>query len=177
MIQGKRIRFRGVERSDLPLFVDWLADPEVRFGIATYLPMSMPREEQWFEATLKRPEDEQPLVIEALINRSWKVIGTCGFHNIDWRVSQAEVGILIGEKTHWDKGLGSQAMQLLLGHTFNTLNLNRAFLRVFATNGRAIRSYEKVGFVHEGRMRQADFQDGKHIDVLYMGILKIEWAS
>lgn len=177
MIQGENVRFRGVEREDLALFVEWLADPEVRRGLSMHLPMTMALEENWFEAMIKRPMDEQTLAIEALIDRKWQLVGSCGFHNLEWRVSQAEVGILIGAKQHWNKGIGTAAMSLLVQHAFETLNLNRVYLRVFESNPAAIRSYEKVGFIHEGRMRQADYQDGKQIDVLYMGLLRSEWES
>jgi len=177
MIVGKSIRFRGAEREDLPRFVDWLSDPEVRHGLTMHLPMTLPLEEAWFEEMIKRPIDEQVLVIEAEFKGQWKMIGSCGFQNIDWRVGQAEVGILIGEKSQWNKGLGTSAMELLVSHAFETLNLNRVFLRVFETNLGAIRSYEKIGFELEGRLREADYQDGKHIDVLYMGILRKEWDS
>jgi RimJ/RimL family protein N-acetyltransferase len=56
------------------------------------------------------------------------------------------------------------------------LNLNRIFLRVFTDNLRAIRSYEKVGFVNEGILRQAQFDDGKYIDARIMSVLNSEYA-
>jgi len=66
---------------------------------------------------------------------------------------------------------------LLLRHGFLTLNLNRVFLRVFETNPRAIRSYEKAGFIHEGRLRQAEFRDGQYVDILLMSVLRSEWED
>jgi RimJ/RimL family protein N-acetyltransferase len=42
-------------------------------------------------------------------------------------------------------------------------------------NPRAIRAYEKIGFVHEGRMRQADYHDGRYFDILLMSVLHSEW--
>ena len=60
MIYGKRIRLRGDERSDLPKFVEWLNDPEVRRLPRMTMPISQATEEQWFENMLKRPPEEQP---------------------------------------------------------------------------------------------------------------------
>jgi RimJ/RimL family protein N-acetyltransferase len=68
-------------------------------------------------------------------------------------------------------------MRLLLKHGFETLNLHRIFLRVYETNPRAIRTYEKVGFVHEGRMRQALYRQGQYHDILLMSVLRPEWDS
>ena len=48
---------------------------------------------------------------------------------------------------------------------------------MFETNPAGIRSYEKAGFTHEGRLREARFTNGKYIDVLVMSILKSEWQK
>jgi RimJ/RimL family protein N-acetyltransferase len=87
------------------------------------------------------------------------------------------VGILIGDKTYWNKGYGTEALKLLLKHGFETLNLNRIFLRVYEDNPRAIHCYEKVGFVHEGRMRQGRFTKGQFVDILFMSVLREEWKT
>jgi RimJ/RimL family protein N-acetyltransferase len=67
-------------------------------------------------------------------------------------------------------------VQTLSGWGFDTLNLNRVFLRVFADNARAIRCYAKVGYQQEGRLRQHDFYNGAYRDVLIMGLLRGERA-
>jgi diamine N-acetyltransferase len=177
MIYGERIRLRAIEREDLPRFVAWLNDPDVLQGLLIYLPLSLTDEENWYENMLKRPMDEHPLVIEIKQAEDWLPIGNCGFMNIDWRCRSGEVGIFIGEKQLWNQGYGTDAMNLLLKHGFNTLNLNRVALDVYDTNLRAVRSYEKAGFVHEGRKRQAIFKEGKYIDILQMSVLKQEWEG
>ncbi|MFC2053668.1 GNAT family N-acetyltransferase [Chloroflexota bacterium] len=175
MIYGDRLRLRAVERSDLELFVEWLNDPEVREGLLLHLPMSMAEEEKWFEDMIKRPDVEHPMVIEIRQDESWVMIGNCGIHNIAWRLRSAEVGIFIGEKGYWDQGYGTEAMRLLLDHSFNTLNLNRITLQVYEDNPRAVRAYEKVGFVHEGRARQGMYKNGRYVDIIWMSVLRSEW--
>jgi diamine N-acetyltransferase len=175
MIYGERIRLRAPERADIPTFMRWVNDPAVIAGLLLVYPMSLAEEEAWFEGMVKRPAAEHPLVIEVQQEGGWLPIGNIGFHDVDWRCRQAEVGILIGEKAYWNQGYGSEAMRLMLQHGFNTLNFNRIFLQVFDTNPRAIRSYEKVGFVHEGRLRQGMYKDGQYIDVLIMSVLRNEW--
>lgn len=177
MIYGERIRLRAVERSDLPRFVEWLNDPEVVAGLMIYLPLSQADEDSWFEEMQKSPAAQHPMVIEIRNQDSWLAIGDCSFMGIDHRIRSGEIGIFIGRKDLWNQGYGTETMRLLLKHGFKTLNLNRIFLRVFETNKRAIRSYEKAGFVHEGRMRQAQFIDGKYEDVLLMSVLRSEWQG
>jgi len=65
----------------------------------------------------------------------------------------------------------------LLRHCFDTLNLNRAYLHVYAENLRAKRSYEKAGFVEEGRLREGVYKHGKYDDVIVMSILRSEWIA
>ena len=65
----------------------------------------------------------------------------------------------------------------LLRFAFTELNLRRVSLTVYEYNPRAIRSYEKAGFVVEGRVRQCLNRDGRRWDMLCMGILKEAWEQ
>jgi len=177
MIIGERIRLRAMRREDLPLFFEWLNDPEVTQGLMHYLPFSYEDEEEWFNDMRKRPQEEKPLTIDILTEEGWQPIGNCGLFGIDWRIRLAEFGIMIGAKEHWNKGYGTEALQMIIQHGFDTLNLNRVALQVYENNPRAIRSYEKAGFVKEGKLRQAHYQDGQYIDVFLMSILRSEWQN
>jgi diamine N-acetyltransferase len=181
MIYGESIRLRRDERSDLPMFVEWLNDPEVLRYLSINNPISQASEEQWFEHMLTLPADEQPYGIELRQpeekgrRERWKLIGNCGFTNINSHARSAEVGLFIGEKSCWNKGYGTEVMRLLLRCGFETMNLNRIFLRVDENNKGGIRAYEKAGFIHEGRLRQATFQNGEYRDMLLMSVLRSEW--
>ena len=175
IIYGKRVRLRGAEHSDLEKFVVWVNDPEVTAGLTLFLPMSSVDEEKWFENAMQRPQAEKPLVIDMNDGGDWRLIGNSSFFDFDWFSRAAEVGIMIGDKTVWNQGYGTEVMTLLLRHGFETLNLNRIYLRVYADNKRAIRTYEKAGFVHEGRLRQAVYKHCVYSNVLYMSVLREEW--
>lgn len=175
MINGDRVRLRAVSPEDLPVFMNWLNDPEVIEGLNLYRPISLKDEEKWYERLLEMQLDERPFVIEVEEGEDWKPIGTMGLSEIKWRERSAEFGIMIGEKNYWDQGYGSEATRLMLDHAFGILNLNRVFLRVFETNQRAIPAYQKIGFITEGQLRQADYRGGKYLDVLIMSVLKKEW--
>lgn len=177
IIYGEHARLRAVEREDVNKFHEWVNDPEVTRGLSIYLPLSMTDEENWFNSVAQRDPKEKPLAIEIRKGKRWKLIGNCGVFGIEHVNSSAELGIMIGDKSEWSKGYGSEAMTLLLRHCFETLNLNRAFLRVYTGNIRAVRSYEKAGFVLEGRLREAVYKFGNYEDVLLMSVLRSEWIS
>lgn len=177
MIIGEGIRLRGLDREDLPQFVTWLNDPEVRRFLSLYAPLSNAQEDKWFENLSNLSTAEQPLVIQMLENENWVTVGNISFLNVDQQSRNAELGLFIGAKDHWDQGIGTKAISLMLDYGFFTLNFHRIYLRVKEENQRGIRCYEKVGFKHEGRMREAVYLDGKYIDMIWMGILRDEWRG
>jgi RimJ/RimL family protein N-acetyltransferase len=177
VIYGERIRLRATEHEDVKKFCVWVNDPQVTRYLSLYLPMSTVDEENWFERMTKRDQAEKTLVIEVRDGDGWKMIGNCGVFDIDSVNRSGELGIMIGEKDEWNKGFGTESMRLLVRHCFETLNLNRAYLRVYAENLRAKRSYEKAGFVEEGRLREAVYKHGKYDDVILMSVLRSEWIE
>jgi len=76
-----------------------------------------------------------------------------------------------------NRGLGTEALRLVLSHAFGLLGLHRVSLEVFDFNARAIHVYMKVGFRHEGRMRAALWWDGAPHDTLLMAVLATEWDN
>jgi RimJ/RimL family protein N-acetyltransferase len=89
----------------------------------------------------------------------------------------AFVGIGIGDRELWGKGYGTEAMKLMLRFAFQELNLRRVSLNTFEYNPRAVHSYEKAGFVHEGCERDWLHREGRRWDLIYMGILREEWLA
>jgi diamine N-acetyltransferase len=174
MILGKKVRLRPIERDDLPRFVEWFGDPEVRRHLAIYLPFSLAQEERWFENLQGRLERQEDVLL-AIETADGVHIGNLGLHGINWKDRSAELGIAIGEKAYWNQGYGTDAMRTLLGLAFRELNLHRVLLRVDADNARAIRCYEKAGFQREGTSREAVFSEGSYRDQYVMSILESEF--
>ena len=106
-----------------------------------------------------------------------RLIGVIGLEVTQWIHGDAYVGIGIGERDDWGKGYGTDAMRVILRFAFCELNLHRVSLTVFEYNPRAIRSYEKAGFVVEGRLRDWLNREGRRWDMIHMGILREEWQK
>jgi RimJ/RimL family protein N-acetyltransferase len=129
---------------------------------------------EWFEKDLENdPKDDFFFSIKH--KESGQVIGFIGLFDLHWNHGDTLIVIAIGERDHWGKGYGTEAMRILLSYIFDEMNLRRASLLVFDYNGRAQRMYEKSGFVVEGRVRRMMQREGRRWDWLYMGILKEEW--
>jgi UDP-4-amino-4,6-dideoxy-N-acetyl-beta-L-altrosamine N-acetyltransferase len=170
MIYGTLTRLRRIERDDIPTFVRWFADPEVREFLLLNRPISIAEEEQWFVQQLQSQNAE----LFAIETNDGIHIGNIGLHDINWLHRAAEMGIVIGHKQYWSKGYGSDAIRTLLRFAFDEMNLHRVQLTVYEDNARAIRAYEKCGFQHEGRLRDAVYRKGRYYDMLLMSVLSGE---
>lgn len=181
---SERLRLRAAERSDIPLFLKWINDPQVTENLVHTMPFSSAEEEAWYERMIKLPVEEHVLVMEIKQTDvedpgkvTWTAIGNIQLMDFDWRIRKAEVGIMIGEKEQWDKGYGTEALQVILEHGFNTMNLNRIWLQVYDKNIRGFTAYKKAGFIEEGRMRQAHYQHGQYYDIIIMSVIREEWKQ
>ena len=131
---------------------------------------------EWLEKDLEKGQtDEVFFAIRAL--ESDTLIGFTGLFNLYKHHGDTLVAIALGDRNYWGNGFGTDAMRVMLRYAFAELNLRRVGLIVFEYNPRAIRSYEKVGFIPEGRVRGAMLREGKRWDFLYMGILREEWLA
>lgn len=173
MIRGEKTRLRALEHSDLAGFVGWINDPDVRRFMQIRYPLSMAAEENWWRDFNQQEQD----LIFAIENEQGVHIGNLGLHNHERENRQAMLGIIIGDKGHWGRGYGTDAIRALLRWAFDNLNLNRIYLTVYSYNPRAIRCYEKCGFRHEGIMRQARYYEGQYHDEWMMAILRDEFLD
>ena len=176
MIVGDKVNLRPIEREDLPRYVQWFGDPEVRRHLLLYIPFSLAQEERWYENLLDRLEKGSDVLL-AIETAEGVHIGNLGLHSIDWKNRNAELGITIGDKEYWGQGYGTAAIRTLLKLAFEEMNLHRVFLRVDKDNERGIRCYEKCGFQRDGILREAVFREGRYHDQLMMSVLVSEYRS
>lgn len=176
IIHGERVYLRPAERSDLPTFVRWLNDAETVRHLAMRSPLSMALEEGWFEKMLAAQGKRQHLFVICLAGEG-RPIGSTDLHDVDGENGNAGFGIVIGEKSEWNKGYGTDALNAICDFGFGALRLERIELDVYAGNDRAQRSYEKAGFQVEGTLRRAHFAEGRHVDVKRMALLRDEWLA
>jgi RimJ/RimL family protein N-acetyltransferase len=131
---------------------------------------------EWLEKDLEKKTIDE-LFFAIRVQQSDAVIGFIGLFDLYLQHGDTLVAIALGEREYWGKGYGTDAMRIMLRYAFRELNLRRVGLIVFEYNPRAIRSYEKVGFILEGHVRGALLRDGKRWDYQYMGILRDEWLA
>jgi RimJ/RimL family protein N-acetyltransferase len=173
---GERVRLVAPNpETDAEVFVRWSRDSEF-MRLFDSDPARMWSLKGTKEMLERAPHDNSfHFVIRTLADD--KLIGMTGLHGISPSHRDASVSIGLGERDYWSKGYGGDAMRVMLHFAFTELNLHRVSLWTFEYNKRAIRSYEKVGFVHEGHIRELLNRDGRRWDGIQMGILRTEWEQ
>lgn len=176
MFEGKKVKLRGLKMEDVEPAYQYMCDPEVLLNLGPGIPypMTLERERQWFESQIAM-KDTYNFAIEDI--ETGLYIGGCGINKVDWKNRVATVGIYIGDKDFRGKGYGTEAMELLVDFIFDQMNINRIQLFVLSFNERAIRSYKKVGFKEEGRLKQSVFRNGRYYDEIIMSILRESYTK
>jgi RimJ/RimL family protein N-acetyltransferase len=172
---GETIVLRRHRPENLGAFRRWYSDAEVA-RLTRYRdgPMRPDEIDRFFTARVLGIDS---LTLAVHLRAKDRLIGSCAFSQLDADNGSALFHITIGEKDLWGHGYGTEATRLMLAHAFTSMGLHRVSLAVFAFNERAIRSYEKVGFVVEGRARDAIYRDGRYWDEIDMSMLESEWRA
>lgn len=179
ILQGKLIRLSAMEADEAgKAFSRWSRDSEFMrlFNSDAARTISITKEKKWIEKELE--EQSASLYwfsIRKLDDNT--LLGEIDLYVHNWSARDTFVAIGIGERDFWDKGYGTDAMNVILRYAFTEINMKRVSLGVFEYNPRAIRSYEKTGFRHEGRIRGLLNREGKRWDMLSMSILREEWME
>ena len=173
MLKGERVTLRAVERDDLKRLHELEADVDlVIHGNGVWYPQSLAAFEKEFD---KHLEDREPAFMVIEVDNV--IIGSIGLHHSHRRDSNTEFGIGIYDPAYVGRGYGTEAIHLLLRWAFQVLNYRRVYLTTASNNPRAIRAYEKCGFVHEGRLRDHIYASGEYADLIYMGMMRSEWEG
>lgn len=177
MLKGSLIRLAAVEANEMAeAAARWERDSEfMRLSMLEPVnQFSVKKITDWLQ---KAQESDPPKGYEFAIRSldSDRLVGNCGLGGEIFPHGEAYAGIGIGERELWNQGYGSDAMRVMLRYAFQELNLRKVSLTTGAYNPRAIRSYEKAGFVVEGKERGYFLREGQRWDMVYMSILREEW--
>jgi len=174
-IKGRLIQLRPLQRADLAHLHRWLNDPDVmQYWDGRDHPATFDRVEARFRKSIEGTDREaQRYMIEAM-DRA-RTIGMVQHGRVHARARHAQVDLLIGEPEFRDAGYGTDAMRTMASHLFESLRVHRVWLTLRASNVRAMKGAEKVGFVREGVLREHDMLEGQLVDVVVYGMLAKEW--
>ncbi|MEU6541897.1 GNAT family protein [Streptomyces sp. NPDC046859] len=174
VLTGERTVLRPFTADDAAVMAEIIDDPDVvRFTGEPPAELTKERLRSWYGS---RSEQTDRLDLAVTDRATGELVGEVVLYEWDARARGCTFRTLIGPRGR-GQGLGTEATRLIVGHGFEQLGLHRIELEVYGHNARALRVYEKVGFVREGVRREADFRDGRWMDWVLMAMLAREWAA
>ncbi len=182
-LTGELVVLRPFAQEQLPGIRAALLDPEVRRltgsvhdAVAAAAPLTGAEEKMELDWYRTRNDSDDRLDLAIIDRASGECVGEAVLNDWDPGNESCNFRILIGPNGR-DRGLGTEATRLIVGHGFEYLKMHRISLEVYAFNPRARRAYEKVGFRPEGVLRESFRFGDEWIDATVMSILAREWAA
>lgn len=170
-----RTGLREYEKRDVEFIEKWMRDDGIRqwFTFASR-PLAHEQIVQFVEDQINNKTQPKPtyknFVIYSLNDAQKEYFGSVGLKNIDYQTAQAEITIVIADKSDLGKGYGQEALELICEYGFSILYLKMINIHCFAHNLRAINAYRKFGFSNEGLVHNNIKTESGNFDEIVMAL-------
>lgn len=170
------MRLRRLEKKDAVYMLEWMKEPDaVRIFRNNFTEMTIQQCEKFIQNSKTDCIDDGEVDL-AVTDENDEYMGTISLKNIDMRAGSAEYAISM-RKCARGTGIALEATNELLDLAFVKWKFNRVYLNVLEHNVRAIKFYEKVGFVYEGTFRKHLRINGELVNLRWYSILKDEYEG
>ncbi len=170
-----RLLLREITAADAPVLLAIHGDAQAMRWFGTDPLDCLAQAEQLVETFAGWRQMPNPGIRWGIETRSGgQLLGSCGLTkwNRDWK--SCIVGYELAQSA-WGAGLMAEALQAALTWGFVCMALNRIEAQVHPENEASIKLVRKLGFVQEGRLREAGFWLGEHHDLLQFGLLRQDY--
>jgi RimJ/RimL family protein N-acetyltransferase len=154
-------------------YVSWLNDKEVcKYNRHATFPNTKNKTLAYINSLKDNPSS----VVFAIIEKESSLhVGNIALQNIDFINSNADISIILGEKSAWGKSYATECYKAIIDYAFKILNLHRLYIGTHEKNIAMQRVAQKLGMRHEGTKKEAIFKDNRYYDVFLYGLLKDEY--
>ncbi len=164
-------RFNVME--DFPYLVECLQDPEVLKFTGGSDDFDREKIMNWYNTRNEQTDRLDLAIVDKSLNN---LVGEAVVNEYDQVNHSMNFRILIGPRGR-NRGLGSEATQLIIDYVFENTDLNQLTLGVYAFNPRAIKVYEKMGFVVDSVDKKDLEYEGEWIDAFNMKLTREKWMN
>ena len=171
-----RLKLRWMDERDVAAHFAVFSDPEVTryWSGAPWTDIEQARE--GVAATMAAYTDGSGLRLGVELLESGELIGNVSLHHFVEQNRRCDIGYAIASR-HWGQGYVTEALEALIRHGFDTLDLNRIEADIDPRNVGSARVLEKLGFRKEGYMPERWFVNGETADTAFYGLLKRYWDA
>ncbi len=170
---GYRVRLRPIRLDDVDAIMEWINDEEVTRNFAG-LSQRITREQEL--AFLERVMGSDTDRLYAVEDGEGRYLGNAGVHKIYWPARNGRLGLVIGRRDAQGKGLGQEALRLLVALAFRELALHKVWIVHFRSNARMAHLCAKLGFVTEGVLRDEYYHRDAWHDMVRCSLLSDEFG-
>lgn len=168
-IEGKSIYLREVRETDVnERYYGWMNDQNITQYLETrFYPNSLAKISEF----VKSKDGDPNNIFLAIVDKAKDHhIGNIKLGPINWIHRTAEIGILLGEKNEWGKGIASETLNLISAYAFKKLNLRKLTAGCYGNNKASEKAFIKAGFTIEGVRKSHFFYDGTYVDYVLLGL-------
>jgi RimJ/RimL family protein N-acetyltransferase len=157
---------------DAPSYARWYNDPDIYGHLRNMSQViTLEEERRWMQQSAA---DFSHRIFSVFYLPEDKLIGNAGFKHLNPEHGTAEIWLVLGEKSYWGQGLGSEAWWLLCRYGFEVLGLQNILGEHYGNNPASLALAKKVGARQLGTRRRSKFINGKFLDVFYTDLLPNE---
>lgn len=164
MLTGSHCHLRALEPEDLDYIYRVENDTAIWEASHTQTPYSRFLIRQYLENAHQDIYEAKQLrlLIEEMATQ--RPLGLIDLFDFDPQHRRAGVGILVSDATERGKGIGTEALGLLVGYAFRTLHLHQLYANIDPENEASIRLFTTFGFASCGLKREWNLRNGRYRD-------------
>lgn len=170
------MKLRRLKEEDVAGMLEWMHDPEINCNFRFNAKDMTTEKSLSFIKKANKDFDEGTAYNFAIADENDEYLGTISLKEVSYNDKTAEYAVSLRKKAQ-GQGVAYWATKEILKYAFETLGLNRVYLNVLSENARAIRLYEKSGFIYEGEFRNHLCLRGNYKSLKWYGILKQEYDN
>ncbi len=162
-LKGRHVYLRALEPDDLEFLYLLENDPNIWEISGTITPYSKHVLRQYLDNAHRDIYDVKQLRL-AICKHDGAMVGLIDLFDFDPKNHRAGIGIVVMETHERNKGVGSEAIALLLDYAFSSLDLRQIFANVGADNQASVHLFKKIGFREVGIKKDWIFHHGAYKD-------------
>lgn len=171
MLETTRLVLRPMVLEDAPAMHAFKSDPVATRFFGQDPHSDLQQTVGWVRSGLEERRKGTSIIWAITLRQDGRVIGECCLWNIDRGSKRAELGYEL-LRSQWKRGLMNEALNAILDQGFKTMELNRIEANPLSINLASQKVLTRLGFRHEGTLRQRHFHDGQWLDEMCFGLLK-----
>ncbi|MBR2025252.1 MAG: GNAT family N-acetyltransferase [Clostridia bacterium] len=175
-LESKRLKFRAIKRSDIDDIYEYSKNPITSEYLLWSPHQSIYATQQVVDIILNKYKSQEYHDWAIVLKEGNKMIGTCGFTNIDDENKVIEIGYVLNPD-FWGRGLATEAVETIMEFAFTKMDANRVEAKFIKGNDASLAVMKKVGMTFEGYHRDAIISKGKFKTVGIASILKKEYFN